>query len=128
MKDGDGNRTHVSQNSDPGALPLSYIHPVGIAGFEPAASRSQSERASNCATSRHHHTTCSSDESRTHTKQDLNLPPLPVGLQSQRPRRIPEAEAILGRPSFRHDSNVVYRSLGPACAITLQNVRRVSIR
>jgi hypothetical protein len=52
MKDGDGNRTHVSQDSDPGALPLSYVHPVGTAGFEPAISRSQSERAASYATSR----------------------------------------------------------------------------
>jgi hypothetical protein len=49
MKDGDGNRTHVSQDSDPGALPLSYAHPVEMAGFEPAAPRSQSECANQAA-------------------------------------------------------------------------------
>jgi hypothetical protein len=40
-KDGGGNQTHVSLDINPGALSLSYIHPVGTAGFEPASSCTQ---------------------------------------------------------------------------------------
>jgi hypothetical protein len=92
MKDGGGNQTHVSLDSDPEALSLSYIHPVGTAGFEPA--------------------------NFLYPKQVGCL----ASLRPERPRRMPEAEAILGRASFRHELNVDYRSRDRRAIPTPRNV------